>query len=63
MADRERFFNDGFGFFSDGFDRFDGDAGDFEFEDVGSSIEVSPSQEVSGDKRQPGRFRHRLNTP
>ena len=50
-SDRERFFNDGFGFFLDGFDRFDGDAGDFEFEDVGSSIEVSPSQEVSGDQQ------------
>ena len=41
--DRERFFFDDFGFFLDGFDRFDGDGGDFEFEEVGSTIEVSPT--------------------
>jgi hypothetical protein len=40
--DRDRFFDD-FGFFLDGFDRFDGDGGDLEFEDVGSTIEVSPT--------------------
>src|SRR5215210_4065441 len=42
--DRERFF-------FDGFDRFDGDGGDLEFEDVGSTIEVSPTNTTSCDQQ------------
>jgi hypothetical protein len=42
--DREPFFNDGF-------DRIDGDAGDFAFEEVGSSIEVSPEATTIGDQQ------------
>jgi hypothetical protein len=51
--DRDRFFNDDFGFFffDDGFDRFDGDGGDLEFEDVGSTIEVSPSSTTTCDQQ------------
>src|SRR5215207_11395045 len=48
--DRDRFFFDDFGFF-DGFDRFDGDGGDFDFEDVGSTIEVSPTNTTSCDQQ------------
>ncbi len=50
--DRDRFFNDDFGFFfDDGFDQFDGDGGDLEFEDVGSTIEVSPSSTTTCDQQ------------
>ena len=49
--DGERFFFDDFGFFLDGFDRFDGDGGDLEFEEVGSTIEVSPTNTTSCDQQ------------
>ena len=49
--DGERFFSDDFGFFLDGFDRFDGDGGDLEFEEVGSTIEVSPTNTTSCDQQ------------
>ena len=42
------FFNDGL--FFDGFDGFDGN-GDVEFEDVGASIEVSPSQVIDSTQQ------------
>jgi hypothetical protein len=37
-------------FFFDDFDRFDGNGGDFEFEDSGASIEVSPMNTTSSDQ-------------
>jgi hypothetical protein len=49
--DGERFFFDDFGFFLDGFDRFDGDGGDFEFEEVGSTIDVSPTNTTTCDQQ------------
>ena len=49
--DRDRFFFDDFGFFLDGFDRFDGDGGALEFEDVGSTIEVSPESTTTCDQQ------------
>ena len=49
--DRDRFFFDDFGFFVDGFDRFDGDGGALEFEDVGSTIEVSPESTTTCDQQ------------
>jgi hypothetical protein len=39
------------GFFFDGFDRFDGDGGDLEFEEVGSTIEVSPTSTTTCDQQ------------
>jgi 3',5'-cyclic AMP phosphodiesterase CpdA len=50
-SDRERFFFDDFGFFFDGFDRFDGDGGNVEFEEIGSTIEVSPTNTTSCDQQ------------
>ena len=47
---RELFFSDDFGFFNDGFERFDVDASDLEFEEVGSSIEVSPTNTTSSEQ-------------
>jgi protein involved in sex pheromone biosynthesis len=46
--DRDRF--DRFFFDRDDFDRFDGND-DFEFEDSGASIEVSPTNTTSGDQQ------------
>jgi hypothetical protein len=41
------FFGDRF----DRFERFDGDGGEWEFEDVGSTIEVSPANTTSCDQQ------------
>jgi hypothetical protein len=44
----DRFF---FGNRFDRFERFDGDGGEWEFEDVGSTIEVSPANTTSCDQQ------------
>jgi hypothetical protein len=48
LGAQEDDFND---FDRDRFDRFDGDGGDLEFEDVGSTIEVSPTNMTSCDQQ------------
>jgi hypothetical protein len=50
-GDFDDFDRDGFFFDNDRFDRFDREAGDVEFEDVGSTIEVSPEASTTCDQQ------------
>jgi hypothetical protein len=49
--DFDDFRRDGFFFDNDRFDRFDREAGDVEFEDVGSTIEVTPEASTTCDQQ------------